>query len=65
MELRLTAARQRTSVNALIRGKLGIRKKVTSKAEFWKKLDSFAKHLAQKYPHTDLSAKLIETRYEQ
>ena len=65
MELKLTAARQRSSVNALIREKLGVRKKVTSKTEFWKKLDSFVKHLAQKYPRTNLSAKLIEMRYEQ
>lgn len=65
MELKLTAARQRTSVNALIRGKLGVRKKITDRDEFWKKLDAFARRLAQQNPGVSLSQKLIEMRYEQ
>jgi len=65
MELKLTAARKRTSVNALIREKLGVRKTAATRDEFWKKVEQFAKHVAEKYPNTNLSDKLIEMRYEQ
>lgn len=65
MELKLTAARRRTSVNALVREKLGIKKRITNRDEFWKKLDSFARRMAQQNPGVSLSQKLIEMRYEQ
>lgn len=65
MELKLTAARQRTSVSALIREKVGVGKKTTRDEKFWKKLDEFAKILAQQNPGVSLSQKLIEMRYEQ
>lgn len=65
MELKLTAARQRTSVNALVREKLGVKKRSSNRDEFWNRLDKFAKEMARKNPGVSLSQKLIEMRYEQ
>ena len=65
MELKLTAVQKRTSVNALVREKLGIKKTASRRDEFWKRLDKFAKEIAKKNPGVSLSQKLIEMRYEQ
>ncbi|HLE49950.1 MAG TPA: hypothetical protein VI791_02320 [Patescibacteria group bacterium] len=65
MELRLTAARKRTSVNALVRERLGVKVHKASRKEFWKKLEEYAKETAQSNPGVSLSQKLIEMRYEQ
>ena len=65
MELRLTAARKRTSVNALVRERLGVKVHKASRKEFWKKLEEYGKETAQSNPGVSLSQKLIEMRYEQ
>lgn len=65
MELRLMAARKRTSISALIREKLGVKKQEVSRKDLWKRVDKFAGKIAKKYPKTNLSSKLIEMRYEQ
>ena len=65
MELKLDAVRRRTSFSALVRQKLKVRQKMQSRKGFWERLDKFAEKMAQKYPRTRLSEKLIEMRYEQ
>ena len=65
MELRLMAARRRTSVSALIREKLGAKNQEASRKDVWKRLEVFAKGVTQKNPGVSLSQKLVEMRYEQ
>lgn len=65
MELKMTAARERTSMNKLVQERLGVKVKPDSRGEFWKRLDRFAKKMAKKNPGMSLSQKLIEMRYEQ
>ena len=65
MELRMAAARKRTSINALIRERLGMIKHKTDKKELSARLENFAKVTAKKHPGVSLSQKLIEMRYEQ
>lgn len=65
MELKLDAVRRRTSFGALIREKLKVKQKTQGRKGFWERLDRSAERMAQKYPHSRLSEKLIEMRYEQ
>ena len=65
MELKLTAARQRTSLNALIRNRLGITIQPANKGNFWHLIDQYAKTVSRKHPGISFSQKLIADRYEQ
>lgn len=63
MDLKITAARQRRSVAAVVREKLGVAGTATNKEDLWERMDKFAKKIAKKYPNTRLSERLIEMRY--
>lgn len=65
MELKMTAARERTSFSALVRQKLGAVTEAGGKDKFWGRWDELAGKIAKKYPKARLSDKLIQMRYEQ
>ena len=68
MELKLKAAKQRTSVAAIIREKIAGKKKITRKQsvdKLIKEMNEFAKKMARQNPGLDLTKALIDMRYEQ
>jgi len=67
MELKMEAAKKRTSVAEIVREKLK-KKKVTRKKsaeQIMKELDELAKENDRQNPGISFSEKLIEMRYEQ
>lgn len=67
MELKMEAARRRTSVAALVREKVTKerRPKKRNTAQFMKDLDKFAKQMARESKGISFSEGLIKMRYEQ
>lgn len=66
MNLKMTAAKQRKSVAAIVREKLGVETNDTvTQKDLWLKLDKFASRMAKKNHGVSLSKKLIKMRYEQ
>ena len=65
MELKMDAAKNRKSVAAVVRDRLGAKKQKQDKKDLWKRINVFAKKMSKKYPGMDLGKKLIEMRYEQ
>lgn len=68
MDLKMEAAKKRTSIAALVRNKIAKKKRGAKKVSVEKQileLEKFAEKMAKKYPNLRLSEKLIEMRYEQ
>jgi hypothetical protein len=67
MELKMEAAKRRTSVAQLMRERI-IKKKTSGKKDVNKliaEMNKFAKKIAKQNPGLDLTKALIEMRYEQ
>jgi hypothetical protein len=65
MDLKMDAAKNRKSVAAVVRDRLGAKKEKQNGKDLWKRVSLFAKELSQKNRGVSLSEKLIEMRYEQ
>ena len=65
MDLKMDAAKNRKSVAAVVRDRLGAKKEKQNKKDLWKRIDAFAKEMSRKNPGLSLGQKLIEMRYEQ
>jgi hypothetical protein len=66
MELKMEAAKKRTSVAQIVRAKISkntVRTRETSK--LLKEMDEIAKEISRQNPNVNLTEKLIEMRYEQ
>ena len=68
MDLKMTAAKRRTSVSGLIRERLANKKRVAvigHRKKIMARLSLLAKEMARQNPGVSLSKELIKMRYEQ
>ena len=67
MDLKMAAARQRKSVAAVVRQRLGVKKDITRKEDLWDRLDKdkFSLKMTKTNFGISLTKKLVEMRYEQ
>jgi hypothetical protein len=67
MELKMSAARERKSVVAIIREKLGGDKNIANeeRRSLVQKMEKFSRRIAQKSPRLNLTQTVIDHRYKQ
>lgn len=67
MELKMKAARERKSITAVIREKLSVDQKISTKEGKYllQKLEKFSQKIAKKSPHLNLTQSVIDSRYQQ
>ncbi|OGM19913.1 hypothetical protein A2714_04215 [Candidatus Woesebacteria bacterium RIFCSPHIGHO2_01_FULL_38_9] len=67
MELKIEAAKRRTSIAALVREKISTNKpsKKVGVNKIMKEINTVAKEVAKQNPELDLTKALIQMRYEQ